>query len=178
MWHLDREKHLAKNLFGVVDHTHTLYVHIHNIILVNLYQNSFVRICCCNLTTSITMPSRSFALLWVLSIMSVLGAVTGFAPMVPVALEVTVSSSPVLTTTTTTTTTAFTSNLQQGIQNYLESPMESSTMALSLKDRPPPPTKEEIAAKQRNFNFWFWGGGFVAPFIATVYYFGPKFWTK
>ena len=71
-----------------------------------------------------------------------------------------------------------TSNLQQGIQNYLESPLESSTMALSLKDRPPPPTKEEIAAKQRNFNFWFWGGGFVAPFIATVYYFGPKFWTK
>jgi hypothetical protein len=106
--------------------------------------------------------------------MSFLFSVNGFAPIVPVAVEVTVSS-PVTTTTTTTTTT---SHLQQGILNFMESPLESSTMALSLKDRPPPPTKEEIAAKQRNFNFWFWGGGFVAPFIATVYYFGPKFWTK
>jgi hypothetical protein len=78
-----------------------------------------------------------------------------------------------------TTTTTAPSHLQQGINNYvLESSMESSTMALSLKDRPPPPTKEEIAAKKRNFNLWFWGGGFVAPFISTVYYFGPKFWKK
>jgi hypothetical protein len=29
---------------------------------------------------------------------------------------------------------------------------ESSTLTLSLKERPPPPTKEEIAAKKRNFN--------------------------
>ena len=40
------------------------------------------------------------------------------------------------------------------------------------------PTKEEIAAKKRNFAFWFWGGGFVAPFLATFYYFGLKFWEK
>jgi hypothetical protein len=68
-------------------------------------------------------------------------------------------------------------SLQQGVQNFMASPsIESSTLSLSLKERPPPPTKEELAAKKRNFNFWFWGGGFVAPFIATIYYFGPKFW--
>jgi hypothetical protein len=70
-------------------------------------------------------------------------------------------------------------SLQDGLSNYLSSPaIESSTLSLSLKDRPPPPTAEEIAAKKANFNILFWGGGFVAPFIATVYYFGPKFWTK
>eukprot|EP00525_Craspedostauros_australis_P004401 CAMPEP_0198111604 /NCGR_PEP_ID=MMETSP1442-20131203/3555_1 /TAXON_ID= /ORGANISM="Craspedostauros australis, Strain CCMP3328" /LENGTH=124 /DNA_ID=CAMNT_0043768113 /DNA_START=72 /DNA_END=446 /DNA_ORIENTATION=+ len=68
--------------------------------------------------------------------------------------------------------------MQQGIQNYVTmgSVLDSSTLSLSLKERPPPPTKEELEAKKRNFNFWFWGGGFVAPFIATIYYFGPKFW--
>mmetsp|Transcript_17470 Transcript_17470/g.25847 ORF Transcript_17470/g.25847 Transcript_17470/m.25847 type:complete len:132 (-) Transcript_17470:178-573(-) len=40
------------------------------------------------------------------------------------------------------------------------------------------PTAEEIAAKKRNFNLWFWGGGFVAPFLATFYYFGFKFWER
>jgi len=41
-----------------------------------------------------------------------------------------------------------------------------------------PPTEKEIAAKKRNFNLWFWGGGIVAPFIATVYCFGLKFWER
>ncbi len=115
----------------------------------------------------------------------ILSVVTAFAPMAPVAVEVTMTSPQLLlttasTTTTTTMTTTMTtsSNLQQGIQSFLDTPMESSTLALSLKERPPPPTKEEIAAKKRNFNLLFWGGGFVAPFVATVYYFGPKFWTK
>jgi len=40
------------------------------------------------------------------------------------------------------------------------------------------PTAEEIAAKKRSFNFWLWGGGFVAPFLATFYYFGFKFWER
>jgi len=72
-----------------------------------------------------------------------------------------------------------TSLLQDGVRNYLASPFEeSSTMTLSLKERPPPPTAEELAAKKRNFNFWFWGGGFVAPFLATFYYFGFKFWER
>jgi len=34
------------------------------------------------------------------------------------------------------------------------------------------------AAKKRNFNFWLWGGGFVAPFLATFYYFGFRFWER
>lgn len=74
--------------------------------------------------------------------------------------------------------------LQAGIGDYLSSaqsendPMNSNTFMLSLKDRPPPPTAEELAAKKRNFNLWFWGGGFVAPFLATFYYFGFKFWEK
>jgi hypothetical protein len=70
--------------------------------------------------------------------------------------------------------------LQDGIQNFMSAsnPIESSTLSLSLKERPPPPTAEEIAQKKATFNFWFWGGGIVAPFIATVFYFGPKFWEK
>ena len=67
-------------------------------------------------------------------------------------------------------------NLEQpsSINQYLAS---SSTM-VALKERPPPPPAEEIAAKKASFNFWFWGGGFVAPFLATFYYFGLKFWEK
>jgi hypothetical protein len=70
--------------------------------------------------------------------------------------------------------------LQDGIQKFMSAPnpIESSTLSLSLKDRPPPPTADEIAQKKATFNFWFWGGGIVAPFIATVFYFGPKFWEK
>lgn len=58
------------------------------------------------------------------------------------------------------TTPSSTSSLQDGIQQYINGPapsLGSSTFALSLKDRPPPPTAEELAAKKRNFNLWFWG---------------------
>jgi hypothetical protein len=45
------------------------------------------------------------------------------------------------------------SALRNGIQNYMASTLEdSSTLTLSLKERPPPPTAEELAAKKRNFN--------------------------
>ena len=47
----------------------------------------------------------------------------------------------------------------------------------SLSARPKP-TKEEIDQKNKNLALWFWGGGFVAPFLATFYYFGFKFWEK
>jgi hypothetical protein len=68
--------------------------------------------------------------------------------------------------------------LKQGVQSYLrEESVSSTTVTLSLQERKIP-TAEEIAAKKRNFNFWFWGGGFVAPFLATFYYFGFKFWEK
>eukprot|EP00555_Chaetoceros_dichaeta_P003013 CAMPEP_0198248744 /NCGR_PEP_ID=MMETSP1447-20131203/457_1 /TAXON_ID=420782 /ORGANISM="Chaetoceros dichaeta, Strain CCMP1751" /LENGTH=131 /DNA_ID=CAMNT_0043933223 /DNA_START=83 /DNA_END=478 /DNA_ORIENTATION=- len=61
--------------------------------------------------------------------------------------------------------------------DYLSSPLESSSTAISLEERKPP-TAAEIASKKRNFNFWFWGGGIIAPFIATVYYFGLRFWER
>lgn len=74
------------------------------------------------------------------------------------------------------------SPLNDGIGRFISdepsSAIMTSTNVLSLKDRPPPPTPEEIAAKKRTFNLWFWGGGFVAPFLATFYYFGFKFWER
>jgi hypothetical protein len=120
------------------------------------------------------MTSRAFSFLFLVLSALVSGS-SAFAPLVPVALEVNVAT-PATTAAFTTTS----NQLQQGVQNFAngESFMETSTMTLSLKERPPPPTKEELAKKKANFNFWFWGGGFVAPFVATVYYFGPKFWTK
>jgi len=125
------------------------------------------------------MVSRPLSILFVLS--AVLAVVSAFAPIVPVAVEVNVAAQqqPLISTTTTTTTLS-TNTLETSVQSFLQAnnPIDSSTMTVSLKERPPPPTKEEIEAKKRNFNLWFWGGGFVAPFVATVYYFGPKFWTK
>ena len=84
------------------------------------------------------------------------------------------------TTVTTTTTISQQSVLRQGMDNYLaaSSSSSSSQLLLSLQDRPSPPTAEEIAAKKRTFDLWFWGGGFVAPFAATIFYFGFKFWEK
>jgi hypothetical protein len=52
-----------------------------------------------------------------------------------------------------------------------------STMLLSIQEYRKP-TAEEIAAKKFTFNLWFWGGGIVAPFLATIYYFGFKFWER
>lgn len=72
---------------------------------------------------------------------------------------------------------ASSSILQTGVRNYLLAEQQPPSLLLSLEERRPP-TAEEIAAKKRNFNFWFWGGGFVAPFLATFYYFGLKFWEK
>jgi hypothetical protein len=75
---------------------------------------------------------------------------------------------------------SYNSALNNGIGNFIsqDSSIMTSTELLSLKDRPPPPTPEEIAAKKATFNLWFWGGGFVAPFLATFYYFGFKFWER
>mmetsp|Transcript_10679 Transcript_10679/g.18779 ORF Transcript_10679/g.18779 Transcript_10679/m.18779 type:complete len:138 (+) Transcript_10679:70-483(+) len=74
------------------------------------------------------------------------------------------------------------SSINDGIGRFIAQEQShaimTSTNVLSLKDRPPPPTPEEIAAKKRTFNLWFWGGGFVAPFLATFYYFGLKFWER
>eukprot|EP00566_Odontella_aurita_P024837 CAMPEP_0113544166 /NCGR_PEP_ID=MMETSP0015_2-20120614/10561_1 /TAXON_ID=2838 /ORGANISM="Odontella" /LENGTH=97 /DNA_ID=CAMNT_0000444403 /DNA_START=313 /DNA_END=606 /DNA_ORIENTATION=+ /assembly_acc=CAM_ASM_000160 len=73
------------------------------------------------------------------------------------------------------------SPLSNGIDRFIatsdESALQSSSTSVSLQERRAP-TKEEIEAKNRNLAFWFWGGGFVAPFLATFYYFGFKFWEK
>mmetsp|Transcript_425 Transcript_425/g.976 ORF Transcript_425/g.976 Transcript_425/m.976 type:complete len:132 (+) Transcript_425:213-608(+) len=37
---------------------------------------------------------------------------------------------------------------------------------------------KELERKKFNFNVWFWGGGIIAPFIATVFYFGFRFWER
>lgn len=78
-----------------------------------------------------------------------------------------------------------TTTINNGIGRYLSAQQEeesssimSSATILSLKERPPPPSAEELAAKKATFNLWFWGGGFVAPFLATFYYFGFKFWER
>ena len=82
-----------------------------------------------------------------------------------------------------TTPTSFNTYIQESasasasVYDSSASAISSSTQTLSLQERVPP-TAEEIAAKKRNFNFWFWGGGFVAPFLATFYYFGLKFWER
>ena len=50
--------------------------------------------------------------------------------------------------------------LNQGVQSYLltdePSSASSTTVTVSLQERKVP-TAEEVAAKKRNFNFWFWG---------------------
>uniref|UniRef100_A0A7S2AAP4 Transmembrane protein n=1 Tax=Trieres chinensis TaxID=1514140 RepID=A0A7S2AAP4_TRICV len=85
--------------------------------------------------------------------------------------------------TSTFATSAPTSSsvyINDGVSRFLsadESSLQSSSTAVSLEERRPP-TKEEIEAKKKNFAFWFWGGGFVAPFLATFYYFGFKFWER
>ena len=71
-------------------------------------------------------------------------------------------------------TSQYSSPLTLGIQEFNTG---SSTQLLSLQERRPP-TPEEIEEKKRNFNLLFWGGGFVAPFLATFYYFGFKFWER
>jgi hypothetical protein len=74
--------------------------------------------------------------------------------------------------------------LTSGIRSYLEgtNPItmdagSSSSLTVALQERKIP-TKEEIDQKKLTFNVIFWGGGFVAPFIATVFYFGFRFWEK
>jgi hypothetical protein len=80
--------------------------------------------------------------------------------------------------------------LQNGIKYYMQqqsqaeqtmilSPqsMSSSTNLVSLQEIKKV-SKEELEQKKMTFNLIFWGGGFVAPFIATVFYFGFKFWEK
>ena len=73
----------------------------------------------------------------------------------PTAIEVTVGSMQQTPTFQNPSVAA----IGDGIQKYASNAnaLESSTVSLSLKDRPPPPTAEEIAAKKRNFNVSWYG---------------------
>lgn len=91
-------------------------------------------------------------------------------------------ATPAVTSAFSTSAPAFSSGiLSDGVNRFVaddqSSALQSSSTAVSLEERKPP-TAEEIAAKKKNFAFWFWGGGFVAPFLATFYYFGFKFWER
>jgi hypothetical protein len=67
--------------------------------------------------------------------------------------------------------------LNQGVRNYFHHSAKTSSMLVSLEPIKKV-TAEEIQAKKNTFNLIFWGGGFVAPFLATIFYFGFKFWEK
>jgi len=95
------------------------------------------------------------------------------SPQIPAVTTSVVASSGRLTVDSVSSSNS--GALRDGVVSFAGS---STSNVLSLQDRKPPPTKEEIEAKKRNFAFWFWGGGFVAPFLATFYYFGFKFWEK
>jgi len=59
------------------------------------------------------------------------------------------------------TTIVSTSPLESGIANFVGSQNQnawsSSSVSLSVQEYRKP-TPEELAAKKRNFNLWFWGG--------------------
>ena len=136
------------------------------------------------------------SLMFVLSLLSMVACASSFvsplgrrsATSLPMALmdapppPTTAASSAVAHISFGQRASATSSSLSDGIGRYmLQEPPSSimtSTTVLSLKERPPPPTAEELAAKKATFNLWFWGGGFVAPFLATFYYFGFKFWER
>jgi hypothetical protein len=96
---------------------------------------------------------------------------SGFAPIAPQRRSATARfmimspppSVPILMDQKVMATTTIPSHaLKEGLESFL-----SSSTTLSLEERHIP-TAEEIAAKKLNFNLWFWGGGFVAPFLATM----------
>jgi hypothetical protein len=78
--------------------------------------------------------------------------------------------------------------LQDGIRTWVESGSGASLRTMASSSASPSvllsvqeyrtPTAEELAQKKMTFNMIFWGGGFVAPFLATIFYFGFKFWER
>jgi hypothetical protein len=100
-------------------------------------------------------------------------------PMPAIATDMTITES--MNSVTFLEQTSRYSPLTEGIQSYATAtatlPSSSSTSLLSLQEIKKV-TQEEIDQKKMTFNLLFWGGGFVAPFVATVFYFGFKFWEK
>mmetsp|Transcript_1838 Transcript_1838/g.2788 ORF Transcript_1838/g.2788 Transcript_1838/m.2788 type:complete len:148 (+) Transcript_1838:37-480(+) len=95
------------------------------------------------------------------------------AQQVPQGLTFTSVSNAYPTSTSTSLNDNIVSwNIKESGNSVTDSSMSVSLQEIKKK------TKEEIDKQNRDLAFWFWGGGFVAPFIATVYYFGPKFWLR
>lgn len=84
---------------------------------------------------------------------------------------------PTTVASTIVTPSSSTAPLDAGIRQYVAAEQQPPSMLLSLQERKVP-TAEEIAQKKLTFNLWFWGGGIVAPFLATIFYFGFRFWEK
>jgi hypothetical protein len=55
---------------------------------------------------------------------------------------------------------------------------KAANEAARAKEEARKKSKEQLAEEKKTFAWYFWGGGFVAPFLATFYYFGFKFWEK
>jgi len=55
---------------------------------------------------------------------------------------------------------------------------QAANEAARVKAEKSKKTAEQIADEKKTFAWYLWGGGFVAPFLATFYYFGFKFWEK
>lgn len=55
---------------------------------------------------------------------------------------------------------------------------KAANEAARAKEESRKKSKEQLAEEKKTFAWYFWGGGFVAPFLATFYYFGFKFWEK
>lgn len=108
-------------------------------------------------------------------------SVTAFAVLPTVAPPVVTIDSPLTQVVSNAPTLTHQSHQPVSFNSYISSTDSTlnygTSNVVALQERKIP-TPEEIAAKKRNFNLWFWGGGFVAPFLATFYYFGLKFWEK
>jgi hypothetical protein len=108
-------------------------------------------------------------------------SVTAFAVLPTVAPPVVTVDSPLTQVVSNAPTLTHQSQQPVSFNSYISSTDSivnyGTSNVVALQERKIP-TPEEIAAKKRNFNLWFWGGGFVAPFLATFYYFGLKFWEK
>jgi len=117
-------------------------------------------------------------------------------------MAMTVDAPPAATVSTVSGITAHSSSsyqLNSGVQSFLSSSSSSNVILANadddaiakiaaqsekanaearLKEAKRAKSSEQVANEKKGFAYWLWGGGFVAPFLATFYYFGFKFWEK
>mmetsp|Transcript_26576 Transcript_26576/g.61196 ORF Transcript_26576/g.61196 Transcript_26576/m.61196 type:complete len:140 (-) Transcript_26576:827-1246(-) len=68
-------------------------------------------------------------------------------------------------------------SLDAAASNWI-SQKSSNGAYLDLGEKKVVQKNEAVEKKKATFNVIFWGGGFVAPFLATFFYFGFRFWEK